>query len=117
MPSSSGHSSSPGPTSLQAGGHLTPTSYSSNSRLIRRCYAMTYNNGCSSTSHSSTRGDHLTAASDSDWSVCPQTLSRLSTHFCNWLGCFLTPQIWPLHGPNRKCCSFDMCDVVSCVAF
>jgi hypothetical protein len=46
-------------------------------QLTRRCYTTTYNNGGCSTSHASTRGNCLTTASDSDWSVCLQTLSRL----------------------------------------
>jgi transposase len=40
---------------------------------------MTYNNGGSSASHTSTRGEYLTTASDSDLSVCLQTLTKLST--------------------------------------
>jgi hypothetical protein len=47
------------------------------SPLTQHCYATTYNNGCSSAFHASTRGNCLTTASDSNWSVCLQSVSRL----------------------------------------
>jgi hypothetical protein len=54
--------------------------------------------GRSSASHASNRGNCLTKTSDSDWSVCLQILSRLST---DWL-VPLVLVILPQDGPNRK---------------
>jgi hypothetical protein len=68
------------------------------SQLTRHCNTMTYNNGGSSTSHASTRGECLTTASDLDWSVCLHTLSRLSTRTGL---CFDYPDI-ALYVPSRK---------------
>jgi hypothetical protein len=42
-------------------------------QITRRCYATSCNSGVS---YAPTRGDCLTTASDSDWSVCMQTPSR-----------------------------------------
>jgi hypothetical protein len=70
----------------------------------------TYNSGGCSASHAATRDDCLTTASDSDWSICMQTLSRL-----------LTWSEWPVYrvskyslrmDPNRKRrCSVDVGDI------
>jgi hypothetical protein len=56
---------------------LHPHRLSPISQVTRHCYAVTYNNGGCSAFHTYIRGDCLTAVSNSGWSVCLQTLSRL----------------------------------------
>jgi hypothetical protein len=52
------------------------------SQLTWHCFATTYNNGGSSASHASTRGNCLTTASDLDWSVWLQTFQLGPTGLC-----------------------------------
>jgi hypothetical protein len=66
--------------------------------------------GSSSASHASIRSNCLTTTSDSDWSLCPQTLSRLWT---DWL-VPLVLVILPQDGPNKNTASHNSSIVALC---